>query len=326
MRALEEGGAGRGVGDRLLAALLLNDGFVSLSRLSREWGVPRAALVEAARALAARGYPVEAKRGLGYRMLPIDDLSLAESCAARLGTSLRFSVRYLKLCSSTQDVARELAERRVAEGAVVVAEEQEAGRGRLGRRWCSTAGGVYATVVLRPPLRVVHALSLAAGVAVARVLELLGLDAKVKWPNDVQVAGRKVCGILVEATAEAEGAACALVGIGLNVNNQLPAELTGSATSLREALGRSVPRLPLFLRLLEELDRSYALAREGRWGDVLAEWRRRSSTLGRMVRVETPEGVFTGLAVNVSDEGSLLLRLESGELKEIHAGDVIHLR
>ncbi len=311
--------------DRLLAALLLSEGCASLSRLSGELGAPEAALAGAARSLAARGYPLEVEQGL-LKLHPADDLGAAGSRAARLGTSLRFSVHYLERCGSTMDVARELAERGVAEGAVVVAEEQEAGRGRLRRRWYSAAGGLYATVVLKPPPWALRVLSLAASVAVARVTELLGLDARVKWPNDVQVAGRKVCGILVEAAAEPGEAAYALVGIGLNVNNALPEELAGTATTLRELLGKSVPRLPLLLKLLEELDDIYARVREGRWGEVLSEWKSRSSTLGRFVRVETPEGAFTGVAVNVSEDGALLVRLEDGKIREFYAGDVIHLR
>jgi len=314
-----------GLEDRLLAALLLGGGRAPLKRLSGELGVPESELLGAAMSLAARGYPLRVERGL-LELRPADDLSVAGACAARLGTSLRFSVVYLERCGSTQDAARELAERGVAEGAVVVAEVQEAGRGRLGRSWHSAAGGIYATVVLRPPLRALRALSLAASVAVARVLGLLGLEAKVKWPNDVQVSGRKVCGVLVEAAAEPGGAAYALVGIGLNVNNELPPELAGAAATLRGLLGKPVPRLPLLLKLLEELDDVYARVREGRWSEVLREWRGRSSTLGRIVRVETPEGAFTGLAVDVSEDGALLVRLESGELREFHAGDVVHLR
>jgi BirA family biotin operon repressor/biotin-[acetyl-CoA-carboxylase] ligase len=314
-----------GLEDRLLAALLLGGGRAPLKRLSEELGVPESDLLGAAMSLAARGYPLRVEREL-LELRPADDLSVAGACAARLGTSLRFSVVYLERCGSTQDAARELAERGVAEGAVVVAEVQEAGRGRLGRSWHSAAGGIYATVVLRPPPRALRALSLAASVAVARVLGLLGLDAKVKWPNDVQVSGRKVCGVLVEAAAEPGGAAYALVGIGLNVNNELPPELAGAAATLRGLLGRPVPRLPLLLKLLEELDDVYARVREGRWSEVLREWRGRSSTLGRIVRVETPEGAFTGLAVDVSEDGALLVRLESGELREFHAGDIVHLR
>lgn len=311
--------------EKLLAALLLSGGCAPLSRLSGELEASETDLAEAARSLAARGYPVEVERG-SLKLHLLDDLSAAAPRAAKLGTSLRFSVHYLERCGSTMDVARELAERGAAEGAVVVAEEQEAGRGRLGRSWHSAAGGLYATLVLRPPPWVLRALSLAASVAVARILELLGLDARVKWPNDVQVAGRKVCGILVEAAAEPGEAACALVGIGLNVNNELPRELAGTAATLRELLGRPVPRLPLFLKLLEELDDVYARVREGRWGEVLSEWKSRSSTLGRFVRVETPEGAFTGLAVNVSEDGALLVRLEDGKIRGFYSGDVIHLR
>lgn len=304
----------------VLRELLLSPGPVTCAELAGRLGSPEAAVVEAAGRLAARGYPVEVGGG-ALRLVPVDDLGEACARAPRLGTRLRFSVLHLQRCGSTQDVARALAERGAGEGLVVVAEEQERGRGRLGRAWHSGRGGIWATVLLRPPR--LGPLSLATGVAVARALEVLGVEARLKWPNDVEVSGRKVCGILVEASAE--GASLyALVGIGLNVNNEIPPELGGRAVSLREVLGRPVPRLPLLLQMLVELDRVYAELREP--GSVLSEWRARSSTLGRVVRVETPEGVFEGVAEDVTEEGALLVRLAGGGLRVFHAGDVVHVR
>ncbi len=179
------------------------------------------------------------------------------------------------------------------------------------------------TVVLRPRAAW-GPLSLAAGVAVARALRgLYGLPAELKWPNDVLVGGLKVSGVLVEARAEAGGLSYALLGVGVNVNNELPPEVEGAA-SVRGLLGRAVPRGPLLLRLLAELDRVYSgLEREPR--GVLGEWRALSATLGRRVLVATEDGLVEGLAVDVTDDGALVV--ESGGARTvIYSGEVVRAR
>lgn len=256
-----------------------------------------------------------------------DDLAEAERYAGALGTELTFAFHYLASCSSTQEVAASLAEAGAQEGTVVLAEEQVAGRGRLGRSWVSPRGGLWFTVVLRPErLKVVQLLSLAAGVAVARaVRDFCGVDARLKWPNDVQVEGRKLAGILVEGAAEAGAPRYALLGVGLNVNNDLPPELREAATSLKEIVGRAVPRVPLLLSMLEQLDEAYSSLRRGEGGRIVEEWKALSSTLGARVRAITRGEVIEGVAVDVDSDGGLVV--ETGSVRRVcYSGEVIHLR
>ncbi|MEM1691470.1 MAG: biotin--[acetyl-CoA-carboxylase] ligase [Thermofilaceae archaeon] len=312
----------------LLGELALSPGFVSGEKLARALRVSRATVSRLARRLVEEGYPVEAHPKLGYRLVASDDLSAAARYVGALKASLSFTLCYLESCSSTQEVAAALAEAGAGEGTVVVAEEQTAGRGRLGRSWVSPRGGLWFTVLLRPEsLRLSHLLSLTAGVAVARSLrELFGVDAGLKWPNDVLVEGRKVAGILVEGSVEADRIRYALLGVGINVNNDLPPELRGSASSLKEFTGRPLPRVPLLLKVLKELDRAYSSLRSGAVESVLGEWRRLSVTLGKRVKVLSSDGVFEGVALDIDEWGGLLVESRDGGQRVFYAGDIVHLR
>ena len=255
-----------------------------------------------------------------------DDLSSASALLNRLDTRLRYKSIYLASTTSTQDVARDLAERGAPEGTLVIAESMTAGRGRRGRRWYAGPGGLWLTLILRPPPEYFQLLGLLSALAVVKSLEKLwGLRAEVKWPNDVLLEGRKLCGILAEA-AFIGGGGYLLLGLGINVNNDLPPELKDSAISLKDVLRRRVPRLPLLASTLLELDSLYSSLLKGGAEDVLRELKCRMSTLGRRVRVITPDGVVEGLAVSLASDGSLLLRLSDGSLLPFRVGEVIHLR
>jgi BirA family biotin operon repressor/biotin-[acetyl-CoA-carboxylase] ligase len=226
---------------------------------------------------------------------------------------------------STNDRAIDLAESRAPEGTVVVAEEQTAGRGRLGRPWVSPRGGVWLSVILRPdlPLPRVPLIGLAASVAAARsILTTTGLAARVKWPNDVLVGGRKVVGVLLEAGAEGEWV---VVGIGVNANVShaaLPKGAGYPATSLQELLGRPMDRVALLQALLGELERGYDGLRLGDTPSVLRRWREMSDTLGRNVRVETAAGAIEGVAADIDGEGALLIERRGGAIQRVVAGEV----
>ncbi|MEM0023504.1 MAG: biotin--[acetyl-CoA-carboxylase] ligase [Thermofilaceae archaeon] len=311
----------------LLRELALSPGFVLGEKLARALRFSRATVSRLARRLVEEGYPVEAHPKLGYRLVASDDLSAAARYVGALKASLPFTLCYLESCSSTQEVAAALAEAGAGEGTVVVAEEQSAGRGRLGRSWVSPRGGLWLTILLRPTsFGVSHLLSLTAGVAVAKAIrEIAGVDARLKWPNDVMVEGRKVAGILVEGSAEADRLRYALAGIGVNVNNSPPRELQTLATSLKELTGRALPRTLLLLRILKEFDRLYAMLLEGAAVSVLDEWRELSSTLGKTVRVVTVKGTFEGVAVDIEEQGGLIVERE-GMKMVFYSGDVEHLR
>jgi BirA family biotin operon repressor/biotin-[acetyl-CoA-carboxylase] ligase len=213
---------------------------------------------------------------------------------------------------------------------VIIAETQSRGRGRMGREWLSPKGGVWISVVLRPRLSPdeVPKLALMLGVAAAKTLLLEGLECRLKWPNDVLVNDKKVCGILTEIDAELDMVNYIIAGVGINVNNDpmdFPLEFRDTATTLKAELGREVPRAPIVRHFLEELERDYRVFIAGASSTLLEEWRRLSGTLGRKVRIVTHGRTFEGIATNIDDNGALLLRSEDGNTVRILSGDCIHL-
>jgi len=227
---------------------------------------------------------------------------------------------------STNTRAMALARAGVPEGTLVLAEEQTAGRGRMGRRWYASRGSsLLMSLILRPPLlprqaqRATMIVSLAAVQAIAQVS---GLRAGVKWPNDIVLSHKKVGGILTELGLHGERLAYVVVGLGLNVNldvSNLP-DLIAPATSLSAEAGRPISRLELLLALLREIEARYERLRQG-WSPH-EEWRAHLVTLGQMVRVGTPEEVIEGLAEDVDADGALRVRTADGMLHSIWAGDV----
>lgn len=230
---------------------------------------------------------------------------------------------------STMDVARDLAAAGRAEGLVVRAEAQTAGRGRAGRRWLAPPGtSLLFTVLLRPSVAVLERLPMAAAVAVARAVErTTGLRPAVKWPNDLVVNGRKFAGILVETEFVGDELAWALLGVGINVNwdpgAEVP-ELAGQATGLARELGRTVDRERLFRQVLLELDRAYFKLQAG-WSPFPA-WRRRLITIGQTVDVVAGGQRLRGLALGVDRAGRLRLRTADGRLVVVSFGDVFQVQ
>ena len=230
---------------------------------------------------------------------------------------------YLQTTSSTQDVARAEAERGGPVGTAVLAEEQTAGRGRLGRAWVSPAGkNIYVTLVMRPPAPKLRVLSIVSPLAIAEALEGIGLAPRLKWPNDVLVGGRKIAGILIETELSGDAVKYALVGIGLNVNFDVGAvpEIADIATSVRRELGRDASREELLAALLNAFEARYEQALEG--DAVFRAWRSRLETLGRRVRATLGQRVEEGVAEDVDAEGNLLVRRDDGSLAVVEAGDV----
>jgi BirA family biotin operon repressor/biotin-[acetyl-CoA-carboxylase] ligase len=222
---------------------------------------------------------------------------------------------------STMDVARDEAVAGVPHGAVVIAEEQTAGRGRFGRRWVSPAGkNLYLTLILRPDAGRLRALSMVVPLAVCRAVEALTpLRPVIKWPNDVLVSGRKLAGVLIQGESSGAEPIYALAGIGLNVNDPIDdPEIAGIATSLSRELGEEIRRETALAALLNELEDAYNAPPD----DVYTGWRSRSATLGQFVRLTFRDEVYEGTAEDVDNEGSLILRLADGTLKTFEAGEV----
>jgi BirA family biotin operon repressor/biotin-[acetyl-CoA-carboxylase] ligase len=242
-------------------------------------------------------------------------------------------IHYYQDLDSTNRVAWELACQGATEGIAVLAERQLSGRGRQGRTWHSPAGvGLYSSLLLRPalPPDQVQLLTLAVAVAVARAISAQALlSPKIKWPNDILIGEKKVAGILTEAEADAERIAHVVVGVGINVNHttaQLGRPLEARATSLRIEVGHSVERSALAAQLFCELEIWYERLKGRDSSGILSEWRRNSATLGRQVRVFLGQTTVEGTALDVTNQGALLVEQRDGSRMVLHAGDVEHLR
>lgn len=254
----------------------------------------------------------------------IDDLSdLTTYLHGR--SRLKYVIFRVKNCSSTQDLAMSLFKKGYGEGLVVLSEEMSSGRGRSGRSWTATPGGLWFTLVLTPPRPAnLQILSLGVGSSIAKALkELYEIKAVVKWPNDVLVEEKKISGILIEG--EKSLSVALFVGVGVNVNNEIPKELRDKAISIKEVLTHQVPRAPLLAKILQEIEETYFKLLNEKTDEILREWRVLTGTLGRKVKVITEKEIIEGVAVDVTSDGSLIVEDATGVKHVIYAGDVIHL-
>ena len=249
----------------------------------------------------------------------------AESIYEALNTKLiGRTVLYSPAVPSTMDVARQAVREGAADGTVVITDHQIAGRGRLGREWVSPPGSnLTFSIILYPKLEHLPRLTLVACLAIARSIEeVTFLATSIKWPNDVQIGGRKVSGVLVESDVAGDKVKSAIVGIALNVNLDIGTipEIADIATSLERELGVPVPRVAMLATLLGEFEKVYKDLCRGE--PVQVEWKRRLTTLGQKVTVRCGDVVRKGVAEDVDDDGNLLLRLPNKKLEVISAGDV----
>jgi BirA family biotin operon repressor/biotin-[acetyl-CoA-carboxylase] ligase len=266
----------------------------------------------------------------GPEPLPDDLAEPLGRAAPRLGPFARPILWYPEL-ASTNDLAAALAERGAAEGCVIAADAQTAGRGRQGRPWASPAGaGLYVSIVLRPAARTLPLLTIAAGVALAEGIHVAsGLDPGLKWPNDVYVGERKVAGVLAEASSgarlerglESPGSAVQYVVLGFGVNvlaAAYPPDVALRATSIEGELGRPIDRGLLLAECLAHLAARYAELQRGETDAVRGAWRRRAgATLGRTVRWDAPGGARCGIAEDIDDAGALVVRTDAGRVRVI---------
>jgi BirA family biotin operon repressor/biotin-[acetyl-CoA-carboxylase] ligase len=247
----------------------------------------------------------------------------AAAITRNLGTELigKRVIAYPRL-TSTNDIAKREAKKGAREGTVVVAEEQTAGRGRLKRAWLSPRGSVALSVILHPTPTQLPSLIMVASLAVVHCIEKVDLKAQIKWPNDVLVSNKKVCGILIESDVRGSAVDYAVLGIGLNVNVNITdfPDIAATATSLSQELGKELSRGETIRCLLMEIEKLYLSLPDG--DSVFREWRGRLVTLGKEVELSSGQTSYQGVAESVASDGSLFLRQPDGKLIKVVAGDV----
>lgn len=305
--------------------------WVSGQLLAEQVAMTRTAVWKHIGSLRAEGYEIEALPNLGYRLLGIPDALLVPEIRDGLRTRImgQPAVRRFVRMDSTNMLAKEMAAAGAAEGTLVIAEEQTQGRGRLDRRWFSPAGrGIYASVILRPsiPPEETTRIALCCAVTVAEALrDTTGLPARIKWPNDVLVGGRKIAGILTEGAMEMDRVDYLVVGFGVNVNTrpeEFPGELRGTATSVLGETGRPFSRVVILQGILASLDELYHAFRTAGFDGILARWKELTDMMGRAVTVRTAGATYTGTVVDCDRYGALVLRDEQGRDVRIYSGDV----
>jgi len=225
--------------------------------------------------------------------------------------------------ATTMEAAKGLAKKKAAEGTVVIADTQTAGRGRLGRAWLSPEGSLAMSLILKPSLDNLPQLVMIASLAVVRTIKkVAGLETQIKWPNDILIKGKKVCGILIENEVKGDKVNFAIIGMGINVNFDPLAfpEISDIATSLSHELGAEISKVELTTALLSELERLYLEAQAG--APIYKEWQENMGMLGRWIKVRTGDAVEQGKVETVTQNGNLTLRRADGSLTEIVAGDV----
>ena len=318
---------------KILSALRANPDGVSGAQLAEQLGISRAAVWARIDELRKLGYDIEASPHFGYRLVSSPDALHADDLIARLGKTkvIGRDIQVFEQTTSTNDVIEKLARDGVKEGAVVFAESQTKGRGRLGRKWISPAHkGLWFSILLRPQLRPQEAtqLTVASATALRRAITSeTGLKPEIKWPNDILIGGKKVAGILTELSAEVDRVKHIILGIGIDVNldaDEFPAELKKIATSLKIEAGEMISRAELAVVILRELDFDYARIGGGKFPAVADEWESGCATIGKNVTVHIGDRKICGCAESLDDDGALLVRTEHGHLERITGGDVTH--
>lgn len=302
---------------RLLQILRSATGVVSGEFMSAELGISRVSVWKHIRKLREYGYPIYSTPK-GYCLSDDPDLLYPWEFPQR-----ESKIHYFSEVNSTMDIAREKAQKGCPDFTVVIAGRQKQGRGRLNRIWHSAEGGLYLTIVLRPPISPVLSprIGFAASLSLVQTLRnLFALDAVVKWPNDVLVGERKIAGMLAEMEAETDRINFINIGLGINVNND-PASIEPRAVSLRQLLNRAVSRKKLLAALLDKIE-----SRVGHYDleGVIDQWKRYTDTIGRLVKIVTYNDEFEGQAVDVDDSGALVLQLGDGSIEKIVYGDCFY--
>lgn len=304
--------------------------FVSGADLADKFGISRTGIWKHIRKLKAMGYDIVSHPKDGYMLVEIPDLLTEEAVRPILTTRwLGRSWHFLETVGSTNDHALLLAAQGEPHGAVVVAEEQTGGRGRLGRKWVSAKGrGIYMSILLRDslPVRIAPQTIYVAGFSLAKVLRSqFGLRATMKWPNDILIEGRKVAGILAEMQSDQDLSRFMVVGVGINVNSSSE-EMSGPfrypATSISIQMGRAVKRLDLLAPFLSRFEEDYEeFLREG-FSHLIADLEAFSEILGKKITILFGERQICGKAMGFTQDGALLLLKDDGETESVWAGDV----
>jgi len=315
---------------KILTLLRNSDSYLSGQDICEKFGVSRTAIWKTVKLLEQQGYQIEAVKNKGYRLLSVPDIVTPEEILSRLHTKkIAHNIRYFPVTDSTNIQAKLLAEEGNTDGLLVIAEEQTKGRGRRGHTWDSHAGDdIFMSLLLKPaiPPQAASMLTLVAALAVAGAVEKeTKLPVRIKWPNDIVVSRKKICGILTEMSSEADYIHYVVIGIGINVNTQnFSEEIASMATSLylEQEKKKRINRSGLIAAVMEQFEYYYAcFLTTGDLSSLREEYNRKLEGIGNVVKiVGTQEEI--GISEGITDTGELVIRFSDGSKRKVVSGEV----
>ena len=319
--------------EKILSQLINAKGEpVSGQKLADELHISRTMIWKHLKSIEEDGYVIEAIKKKGYVLQSIPDLVIPEQIIPNLKTKqLGRTIEYYTTCESTQIIAADKAREGAPHGTVVIAEEQTDGRGRLDRSWNSTANkGIWMSVIIRPAISPQFAaqFTLVSAVAITQAIqEVTNLTPEIKWPNDILINGKKVTGILTELQADMDIVHSIIIGIGVNVNQELSAfeeSIQKTATSLKIENGEEIDRSLLVAKILYYLEKYGELYVENGFKPIKILWESHNCTIGKRIRATTLQETLEGVALGITNDGVLEIKLDSGEIRGVYSAD-IHL-
>lgn len=313
----------------ILKLLRESGDYISGQELCSRFGVSRTAVWKVIKQLQEEGYVIEAVQNKGYRLCTNPDVMSLSELKSRIHNEWAGDTIYFyEETGSTNIDAKRLADEGASHGTVVVADKQNAGRGRRGRSWQSPLGkDIYFTILLKPDFAPDRAsgLTLVMALSVVQAIEdFCNIRAEIKWPNDIVVNGKKICGILTEMSLELDYISHVVIGTGINVNlDEIPKELQESASSLLLECGHSVARAELLQKILVRFEYNYSIFLNSLdMSGLLKQYDKYLVNKGKQVRVLDPKGEFEGLALGINAAGELLVKLKEGEVVSVYAGEI----
>lgn len=305
--------------------------YISGEELSKKIGVSRTSVWKYINKLKEEGYVIESSTNKGYVLIESPDALYPNEIKGLMNTKLiGKEIVFLDSIDSTNNYAKKMGEKEFQEGTLIIAEEQTAGRGRLGREWISPKGkGIWMTIMLKPDIKPEQAAQITLIASFAVVLgirKICNIDAMIKWPNDVVVKGKKLCGILTEMGAEIDRINYLIVGIGINANTDevdFANSGLGIATSIKIQKGEDIDRKLLISDIIKNFEKLYMdFIESGSIEYIIKDYKKVSATLGKDVRILAKGEEWHGIALDINSHGHLMVKMDDGKIKEISSGEV----
>ncbi|MBO7719545.1 MAG: biotin--[acetyl-CoA-carboxylase] ligase [Methanosphaera sp.] len=309
----------------------IQEEYVTESELIEKLNITHEHLKENLMMLKDAGYDIIHENDKGYKLINAPDIIEPFEIKRNLSTKyIAHNIHLYEEVTSTNDIAKKFVDNNAPEGTVIIAEQQTAGRSRSKRNdWASPEGGIWMTMILKPDVTLLEAskLTIVTGVAIAKTLhDNFDLDAGIKWPNDIMIGNKKICGILTEAVTDYDDLKAVLIGIGIDVNiNQkdLPKDLQDITTTVNEESSEDIKRAEIMKVFFSIFEEYYEEFKEGKFKHIIGEWRRLSSTTGNRVKVYKDGKAMIADAVGIDNQGALIVELDDGSLEKIISGECI---